>query len=229
MNNPNHIKKFFLCISFLVIVCLLTSGKALAQTLLVILEGTVTDEEGRALPGAALTLRNVETGYVLSTTTRSDGRYIISGIRPGKYECEVNLTGFGTHLRRGVTFSIGARLTIDFTLKLVTIEEMITVTAESPMVEVTKSEIGSVVSRDKIDDLPLYNRGFGDLQIMKAGVQYGRANAQPRGSGETIVDGVSIEWVGTGSLRTTIAADAIQEFRIITTNFRQNSEMQADW
>ncbi|MEW5901560.1 MAG: carboxypeptidase-like regulatory domain-containing protein, partial [Acidobacteriota bacterium] len=78
---------------------LLVGGNVFAQTTLVTLEGRVTDEEGAGLPGATITVRNAETGYTKSTASREDGRYIISGIAPGTYECEVSLSGFGAQKR----------------------------------------------------------------------------------------------------------------------------------
>jgi len=209
------------------------SGKVFAQTLVVTLEGVVTDEEGSGLPEVKITVRNVETGYVMNIITRSDGRYIISGIQPGKYEVQVSLPGFDTQIRRGLTFNVGARLTIDFTLTLKTIEEEIEIVAEAPMVEVTKSEISTVVDRQKIDDLPLIDLDFEDLTLLKAGIQKGRqmgegsgshysgfrTNAMPRGSGEMYIDGVSNETTHYGKTRIGAPADAIQEFRVITNQF----------
>jgi len=209
----------------IVSVCLLSafflaSNKGLAQTILVTLEGMVTDDQGAALPGALLNLKNTETGYTYGATSRPDGRFIISGIQPGKYEMEVSLQGFQTHKRLGMTFNVGARLKIDFTLAAATVKEEIVVTANAPMVEVTKSEVSKVIDRSKIEDLPLLDRNFGDLAMMKAGVQGSRSNALPGGSEEVIVDGVSNEWVGTNIQRSSIPADAIQEFRVITNQYQ---------
>lgn len=213
------LKKLTFPFILLALVCSLVSGKALAQTTLVTLEGVVTDGEGSALPGAAVIVRSIDTGYELSSITRSDGTYIISGIQPGKYEVEVSLTGFATQIRRGLTFTIGAKLKIDFSLILATLEEAITVIAESPMVEVTKSEISSVVDRQKIEDLPLLDRDFADLAILKAGVIGGRTNAMPTGMAEVMIDGMSNENIIQNSNRLSVPADAIQEFRIMTNQF----------
>jgi len=201
---------------FMVVVFLLAIGKGLAQTTLATLEGKVTDEEGAGLPGAEVTARNMDTGYVLSTLSRSDGGYIISGIQPGTYEIKVALSGFTTQVRRGVTFTVGGKLKIDFVLKPAAVEEEVTVVAEAPMVEVTKSEISSVIDRQKIDDLPLLNRNFSDLTILQAGVLEGRTNALQSGLNEVLIDGVSNEEIIQGGEGEYLPADAIQEFRIMT-------------
>ncbi|MBN1221637.1 MAG: TonB-dependent receptor, partial [Candidatus Aminicenantes bacterium] len=216
-----ELKKFCFLPICLLVFSLLIGGKILAQTTHVIVEGTVVDEEGAPLPGATVTLKNVETGYVKSTQTHEDGRYLMSGIQPGKYEIEVSISGFTTQLRQGMTFAVGARLTIDFTLKTATLEEEVTVTAESPMVEVSKSEVSAVVDRNKIDSLPLLDRDFGALTLIKAGVvaELGRSNAQPWGSEELLTDGVSNERMDWNRVRSNIPADAIQEFRVMTNQY----------
>jgi outer membrane receptor protein involved in Fe transport len=176
----------------------------------------VTDDEGAALPGAEVTVRNAETGYVHSTVTRVDGTYIVSGIQPGKYEVEVKLQGFKTQIRKEMTLSVGAKLNVDFTLAPATVEGEITVVGEAPMVEVTKSEISGVIDRQKIEDLPLLDRDFGDLTVLQAGVIGGRTNAMPNGMAEIVVDGISNEAIIQNTSGAPLPADAIQEFRIMT-------------
>lgn len=219
MNYSSLKKKLSAPLFFALIAGFLMSGQILAQTTMVTLEGTITDEEGGDLPGATVTARNAETGYIHSSITKSDGRYIILGIQPGKYGVEVSLSGFATQVRSGLTFAVGAKLTIDFTLAPATIEEKVTVTAEAPMVEVTKSEIGSVVGQKKIDALPLLERDWGDLTLLKAGTQDGTSGGQPTAMGELLVDGIPNEWSASNSIRIGIPADAIQEFRVVTNMF----------
>lgn len=79
----------------------LASGWLSSQTTLCTLEGVILDEQGEPLPGVAITLKNMDTGYFYSTTSRADGRYIISGVQPGRYEIEVSLSGFKTQRSRG--------------------------------------------------------------------------------------------------------------------------------
>lgn len=219
MNYSSLKKKLSRPLFFALIACFLMSGVVLAQTTMVTLEGTITDEEGSALPGVTIAVKNEETGYSHSSISKSDGSYIVPGIQPGKYEIEVSLSGFATHVMRGLTFSVGAILTIDFTIAPATIEEQVTVIAEAPMVEVTKSEIGSVVERNKIDALPLLDRDWGDLTLLVAGTQSGTSGGQPSSMGEMLLDGVPNEWSASNSVRIGIPADAIQEFRVVTNMF----------
>jgi hypothetical protein len=212
-------KRVRMVIIFLFFLCFLVSGLFYSQTT-VKLEGVVTDNERIPLPGVILNARNKDTGYIYSAITSSNGHYVLSGIVPGKYEIEVSLEGFSTLLRKGLTLNVGAILNIDFTLNPAAIEEEVVVVGESPMVEVTKSEISSVVDRNKIDMLPLYDRDYSSLVVMKAGVGGGRTAAQPRGGGEALIDGVSNEILGQNTIRTRVPADAIQEFRVITNSMQ---------
>ena len=134
---------------------------------------------------------------------------------------EVKLAGFAAQKNTGMVFNVGARLTINFTLKPSTLEEELTVTATAPIIEVSKSEVSSVVDRQKIDDIPLLDRNFASLVVLKAGVQEGsRSNAMSRGNEEILLDGVSNEWVGTNITRASVPADAIEEFRVLTNQFQ---------
>ena len=200
---------------------LVMAAGAFPQATQVTLEGTIADEQGNALPGAAIAIRNTETGYLYSALSRENGTYVVSGIQPGTYEVEVKLAGFGAQKNTGMVFSVGARLTINFTLKPSTLEEELTVTATAPIIEVSKSEVSSVVDRQKIDDIPLLDRNFASLVVLKAGVQEGsRSNAMSRGNEEILIDGVSNEWVGTNTTRAAVPADAIEEFRVLTNQFQ---------
>ncbi len=220
MGEPNRLRKFlpsfaFICGTFL----LMTSG-AFAQSTLVTLEGVIIDQERSPLPGASITARNMETGYEYNCLSRPDGRYIISGIEPGKYEVRAGLPGFVTQTKQGLIFNVGASLKIDFQLAVAALKEEVVVTASAPMVEVAKSEISSVVNRREIDDQPLYDRDFNILSFIKPGVMGDRSNAQPQGSEEMLVDGISNEWVIRNGVRSQLPADAIEEFRVITNQYQ---------
>jgi len=226
MNNLKSRESNFLYVVIFTLALLFLAGNGFAQATLVTVNGRVLDEQGLPLPGASIDFRNVESGYVYSSITNAKGNYSKSGMEAGKYEAEVNLSGFAKALRKGMTFNVGARLTIDFTLQQQTLEKEVVVTAESPMVEITKSEISGVINREDIDNLPLLNRNFNDLSILQAGVQIDptdtsdvRSNGLPWGMGEITVDGVSNEEMSANSARTAVPSDAVREFRVLTNQF----------
>lgn len=217
MKNPKKAKVIYFFIGCLA-TCFLLNTIVSAQATQAILEGKVTDDQEEGLPGAEVLIENVKTGYSLSAITRRDGSYNLSGIPPGVYDIKVTLPGFASQVRKEITFSVGASLTINFTMKPASVQEEIMVVAETPMIEVTKSDISSVVDRQKIENLPLLNRNFNNLTILKAGVLEGRTNALQSATNETLVDGVSNEDIVQGTAGAYLPADAIQEFRIITNN-----------
>ena len=216
-------KKTVFFVVVVITACFLTNGRVLAQETLVTFDGSVTDDKGDVLPGASVNLKNIEAGYTYSAVTRSSGRFIILGIEPGQYEVEVSLSGFVTQIRRGMTFTVGARITVNFQLGIATVEEKIEVIAESPLIEVTKSEISSVISRREIDDLPVLSRNFAQLATLKAGTAGGdddiRGGGQPAGSSEVLVDGVSNEFAWYNVQRSNLPMDAIQEYRVLINQF----------
>jgi len=80
MKKMNSKKRLFSFSVFLFFFSVLFLGFLFGQTTLVTINGTVKDEKGNALPGVAVNVRNVETGYIYSGATRPDGQYLISGI-----------------------------------------------------------------------------------------------------------------------------------------------------
>jgi hypothetical protein len=221
MEKRVRLKRMILRLVSCAVVILFMTTFSFTQSTLVTVEGTIVDEQGNPLPGAEITIRNTETGYLYSVLSRNNGVYVVSGIQPGNYEIGVKLPGFESQKRSGLVFNVGARLTINFTMKPSALQEEITVTAPAPLIESSKSEISGVVDRKKIDDLPLLDRDFTSLAVLKAGVQEeNRSNAMPRGNEEILLDGVSNEWVGTNIVRSTIPADAIEEFRVLTNQYQ---------
>ncbi len=221
MDKRAETKKGLLSLALCAAAVIMMAVGAFPQATQVTLEGTIVDEQGNALPGVAVGVRNSETGYLYSTVSKANGAYALSGIQPGSYEVEVKLAGFASQKRTGMVFNLGARLTINFTLKPSTLQEELTVTAAAPLIEVSKSEVSSVVDRQKIDDIPLLDRNFASLVVLKAGVQEdSQSNAMSRGNEEILLDGVSNEWVGTNITRASVPADAIEEFRVLTNQFQ---------
>ena len=82
MNLSKISNRLLFTITLIFIICFLLNGSISAQTTLVTLEGMISDEERNALQGATIVVTNIETGYVHTGISRSDGRYIISGIQP---------------------------------------------------------------------------------------------------------------------------------------------------
>src|SRR5262249_19201678 len=130
---------------------------ALAQNTGVI-EGLVADDSGAILPGATVTLKNTETGAERTGTTDSEGRYRFPALPPGDYTVRVDLSGFASQELRHVVITIGLDVQHDFKLKIQSLSETVTVTADVPVVDVTKSEVAGVVTQKQMESLPINTR-----------------------------------------------------------------------
>src|SRR5262245_24527239 len=104
-----------------------------------IVEGAVADESGAVLPGATVTLRNADTGVERTAVTDAEGRYRFPALQPGDYTVRVDLSGFASQELRHVVITIGLDVQHDFRLKIQSLSETLTVTADAPVVDVTKN------------------------------------------------------------------------------------------
>lgn len=143
---------------------------AAAQTTGGTIAGTVVDESRAAMPGVTVLIRQVETGTQRVVVTDGEGRYQAESLQPGTYTITVELAGFQTNVREGVTLSLGQRAIVPFTLKLGGIEERITVTGDASMVNTTQGGLSGLVEQQQIRDLPLNGRDFSQLTLLQPGV-----------------------------------------------------------
>src|SRR5438876_10568329 len=88
------------------VLVLADASNTAAQIATATLSGTVRDETGASLPGVSLTMRNVATRVTRTTTTGSEGRYLVSALDPGEYEILAELSNFSTVIRSVVGFTV---------------------------------------------------------------------------------------------------------------------------
>ncbi len=112
--------------------------------------GTIVDDEGTPLPGVTTTLSSPDIMGVKTAITDADGKYRFPALPPGVYTVKAELPGFATVIRENIRLHTTIRLTVDLTMKTSTIEEEVTVVAESPTVDVKTSETASVTLSDEI-------------------------------------------------------------------------------
>lgn len=169
--------------------------------------------------------RNEETGLVRSTVTDERGWYRLSALLPGRYELAGELSGFATIRRPGIVLTIGQEATIHIQMRLVTVQETVTVIGESPLVEASKTTLGTTITADKLEELPLQGRNYLNLITLAAGVApdggaSGLAFSATRNSGRGgfVVDGVS-QTRTFFPVRGSLSPDAVQEFQVLTNMF----------
>lgn len=191
-------------------------------------QGHISSESGDLLSGATVTVKEINTGFTRSVKSDADGFYRITELRVGKYEMTVELQGFSTQVRSGLNMAIGQQLDVNFTLKISSVEEVVTVSEEAPIVERNKTAIGTTVTNKLIDDLPLTDRNFTDLALLSPGVTPGSTEGSASklaGTGSTnasntmYIDGVSNDQDTLGDFRGEFSPDAIGEFEVQSSQY----------
>ncbi|MBI2834426.1 MAG: carboxypeptidase regulatory-like domain-containing protein, partial [Acidobacteria bacterium] len=202
----------------------MTGTQLAAQVITAEIGGSVVDESGAVLPGATVTARNTETGLERSAVSDERGRYTLLALPPGAYAIRAELPGFATQAREGLTLSINQSLVLNFSLKVASVAETVTVTGEAPLVQTTRAELGRTIDTKAIDSLPLNGRDFAQLATLVPGVKStGTADLNIGGQSTRnnvwSVDGVDNNEEVVGNRQSEFAQDAIREFQVLTNQF----------
>lgn len=212
-------------ISALLLVLIATPLYAQSRVTAADVSGTVLDSSGAALPGVSVTVTNVETNVSRTAITDSRGRYIAPALQPGTYRIAAALPGFGEQTREPVTLTLGQDANIDFTLSVGGRQETVTVTGESPIVEVSRTVVSSTVTRDQIENLPSNGRNYVDLALTTPGVVASGAGsnlsfAGQRGQSNNImIDGFDNNDQSLNGVRVVFSQEAIREFQVLTNSY----------
>ena len=134
------------------------------------LSGIVTDQSGAIVSGAAVTVKNLETGTVRITTTGYTGQYQMFSLPVGEYQVEVAKQGFAEQIRTGIRLVVGQDATVDVTLRLGPVRQQMRVNADAPLVSVTTADISGLVGEQQVKNLPLNGRSYDLLLPLNPGV-----------------------------------------------------------
>jgi len=124
------------------------------------LSGTVKDSQGGVLPGVTITIESPELIKPRTAVTDGTGRYRLANLPPGQYTLTAELSSFSTYKQEGVRTRAGANFAVNIELKVGGAEETITVTAESPMLEVTSPSNVLNIDGEFVRDVPLSDGAF---------------------------------------------------------------------
>ena len=148
---------------------LLSSVISLAQGPTGSIDGIVADPNGAVLPGATVTLVNVETGVSRTVKTDQSGLYTFPALPPAVYNITIARTGFKTELKSNITLQVQQAARIDFSLSIGQISQTISVAADTALLSPEDSTIGQVVENKRIVELPLNGRSYLQLAALSAG------------------------------------------------------------
>jgi hypothetical protein len=196
------------------------------------LRGSVTDPTKAIISDAVVTVKNKATGAERIATSGSGGDFIISNLLPGEYEVKVTAKGFKTNIA-GVTILVGDTATLEVALEVGDASETVVISGDSTaLVNPSDFKVDGVITRQKIDSLPLNGRNFLQLASLEPGVRVntgapGNANNLFNvsiGGGNSFstrltVDGGNIVDPVTGNAAQNYSVDTIQEFQISSFNF----------
>src|SRR5205807_2639781 len=181
---------------------------------------------------ATVTAKNQATGIGRTETTDGGGNYRLVALPPGTYAVTVELQGFNAETRPDIVLVIDQTATINMTLKPAVVAETVTVTGESPVVDITRSDVSTAVSTRQIQDLPVASRRWIDLAMLTPGTSqdnirgfFYRGNVNVGAgtreySNMVYVDGVNNTWAEMGEPRQNFGMDAIQEFKVSTSTYK---------
>jgi len=191
--------------------------------------GAVRDANG-VIPGVAVTLTNEATNITRDTVTNEVGQYNFPAVTPGVYTLKTQLTGYKSHESKGLNVATQQFITLDVVLEVGALEESITVTGQSPLIDTSTASTGGVLDREALESLPAPGRnafliGITVPTVMTAGdPQFNRQQDQSNASivslggggmraNNYILDGVPItELVGRAVLNPTI--EAVEEVKV---------------
>ena len=171
---------------WMLLLMLLIAATAFSQTTASI-QGTVTDSSGAAKSGAKVVVKSTAQRIERTVQTGSGGNYEVPALPPGGYSVEVEMSGFQTQLANNVVIEVSQNSVQNFSLKVASSKEVVTVEATAPVIETTTMTVGQTINQRTVQDIPLNGRHFVDLALLVPGTvvppQNGFLTAPLRGQG----------------------------------------------
>jgi hypothetical protein len=134
------------------------------------IEGAVVDSNGAVVSGAAISIRNVDTGLTRATTTAGNGRFNAPVLPVGHYSVKVEAKGFGPAERTDVSLAVGESTTVDFTLKPASMTEQVTVSPDPEGIDKEEGATSSTITPRAVQDLPARGRNFSEYVLLTPAV-----------------------------------------------------------
>jgi len=220
-----------------VVACAAWPGVAVAQETVnyASVSGRVTDSSGAVLVGATVTIRETETNVAATAVSGPDGRFRFAYLHVGPYELTVGTAGFKTATRT-LQLSAGSAFDLKITLDVQGVTTDVTVSADAPVLETARTQIGTTIRTREIESLPMNGRNFLDLALLAPGASATNVgggtqlfpetsavpgvglsvNSQRNLSNNFMVDGLSDNDDAAALSGVVYGVDAIDQFQVIT-------------
>src|SRR6266849_2019370 len=221
------------CAIVLCVLVLRFTVRGAAQVNTATLSGAVTDPQGLAVRGARVTVTSVTTGAERTILVDDDGRYIFIGLPPGQYRISVDGgANFAAYQDPAVVLTVGQASILNPQLQLRGQQQTVTVTSETALVEIQKTDVSSTIDSRQITNLPINERNYINFTLLNSqaarddtpsigaaptsGLNFGGQRGR---SNEVSVDGADAVDKSVGGVRATVSQEAVQEFQVITSNY----------
>jgi len=190
-------------ISFTVLLALCClPGSIVAQRTTATLFGSVDDSTGAVVPGASVTITNVETGIATTQTTTGAGEYRFDLVPVGTYSIAVTASGFKKFLQSAVPLTVNQEQRLDVTLMLGAAAEQVTVTSEPPQLDLASATIERTLEAREVDNLPILDRDIYNILTTVPGVQNNQVASDALGFNQQVLQlngGTTADNTGTVS------------------------------
>src|SRR5580692_10095706 len=167
--TPRVLRNLFAACTIAAILMLLSSA-CRAQVSTASVNGVVRDPQGAVIPGATIVLHSVETSVDHSSVSNSAGNYVILNITPGRYTIQASARGFNPEKTDEFVLAVDQIATFDFSLKVGSETQVVSVEAAAAQLDVTGATLGTVIETKQVNELPLDGRNFTALLSLTPGV-----------------------------------------------------------
>jgi outer membrane receptor protein involved in Fe transport len=226
-------------ISFFILVCASSAGAQVSKVGAT-LEGTVSDISGAVIPKSTITLRNTLTNQFRSVMADDRGFFRADELPVGSYEVRLEHPGLAPYRHTGVVLNLGQSVHLDIILSLASASAEVTVNAQPSAIDTSQTSVVSSVDKERIEELPVRSRNYLDFVLLAPGVS-SSPTASPMsgstpvtGSGFTFgglrprsnnvsIDGLDNNDEYTGSSRTELSPEIVQEFQVVNNGLSAES------
>jgi carboxypeptidase family protein len=215
--------------------CLCICHPAWGQQTTAAITGTVVDEGGAAINGAAITATDTERGTTYTATTNDSGIFNLSRVPIGNYQVKAEAPGFQSAVQTGLTLVLNQTARLDFKMHVGTVTTTAQVTSEAPQLQSETTQVSTLIDSKTVTDIPLATRNYVELTLLAPGSIHPDASSFNNGdnvangarpfingnreqSNNFILDGMDNNQTSDNLLAFTPSPDAIQEFNLITNN-----------
>jgi hypothetical protein len=224
--------------SVTLLVVTLVASTALAQVTSGTIYGRVKDTSGASISNATVTVRSPEVGAARIVTTSDSGDFVVPNMPPATYDISIEAKGFKKVEAHGIVLSATDKLNAgEFTLGVGASTESVTVTADAGQLQLQSNsgERSDVITSKQLNDVALNGRNVLDYLKLVPGVS-GMVDGHASGTGgidsfningtrsnqhEFTIDGASnVDTGNNGGTHVTINPDAIEEVKILTSNYQ---------